>query len=142
MLRLQNLKHVNIFQTSVTNGGTATGTVDTLGFDEVLISVKVPTSDSTSNNPSVFKLEEGDTTSSFSSMSAVGDTDWTIPDANTSNPQLFQFHVTKTGARKRYLKLTISPTTTMVLSATALLGRAAELPNSTTEQGTVYSLNL
>lgn len=143
MLQLQNLKHVSVLQGSYTNGATATGTVDTLGFDSVLVSVTVATSDSTSNNPSVFVVGEGDTSTAFTNITAaVGDTAWTIPNADTANPQVFAFHVKTGGARKRYLKLSISPTTTQIISATALLSRADELPNSTTEQGVVAAVNV
>ena len=143
MFALQNLKFVEVFQGSYTNGATATGLVDTLGFDEVVIPIVLGTSDSTSNNFSACKIEECDTSNgSFASVSGtVGDTDWTIPVADTANDTIIQFHV-RTMARKRYLKLSVSPTTTQIISAVAALGRAEQLPNTTTEQGTVASVNV
>jgi hypothetical protein len=144
MYHLQNLKFVNLLHASYTNGATATANIDTLGFDEVLVSIKTTTSDDGTDNWSVCKLAESDDTnaSNFANVSGtVGDTDWTVPTANTSDVQIFQFHV-RTAARKRYLRLSISPTTTQIITATAFLGRAAELPNTTTEQGTVSSVNV
>lgn len=143
MFSLQNLKHVSIAHASTTNGATASGTIDTLGFDEVLISVTLATSNTTSNNPSVFTLQECDTSNgTFTAITGyVGDTDWTIPAADTASRQVFQMHVPASKLRYRYLKLLVSPTTTQVVSATALLGRAEAAPDTTTEQGTVASVN-
>ena len=142
MFHLQNLKHVNVFQGSYTNGATATGLIDTLGYDEAVISVTLATSNTTSNNPSAFNLQECDTSNgTFANVSGfLGDTDWTIPSANTSNATIFQFHA-QTASRKRYLKLLVSPTTTQIIGAKALLGRAEQVPNNTTKQGTVASVN-
>jgi hypothetical protein len=143
MLSLQNLKVAPLCNASFTNGATATGSFDTLGYDEVLVAVTLSTSDAVTNNPSVFKLQEGDTTSSYADITAaVGDTAWTIPNANTESLQTFLIHVTNKPQRKRYLKLLLSPVTTQIVSAVAYLGRAKSLPDTTTEQGSAYSLNI
>ena len=120
---------VMIDSTSVTNGATATGVVDTLGWGGgfCTIDVKLGTANTTSNNPSVFNLLEGDTTSSLATVSGgVGDTDWTIPTCSTSVANTYKFNVCLKG-RKRYLSLAISPTTTQIVNATANLHNGNEL---------------
>ena len=119
---------------STTNAATATGSIDTKGFDFATIDVLATTSNDTTNNFSVLKLEEGDTTSSYSAVS-TGDTDFTIPAADTSNPQVVaQFRV-DLRARKRYLKLSASPVTTQTITAVAHLSRADDLPVTATKAG-------
>lgn len=129
---------VMIDSASTTNGETATGNCDTLGADFAEIAIKLGTANVTSNNPSVFNLLECDTTvaSSFVTVSGfVGDTDWTIPASDTSNPNLYLFRV-DCRARMRYLRLAISPTTTQIVDAVALLFRQKEGANSAADAGT------
>jgi hypothetical protein len=118
--------------TSVTNAGTATGSFDTLGFDRVSIDVIQATGDVVSNNLSVCKLSESDTTdaTNYSDIAKfVGDGagGFTIPNADTSAHQLYKFNL-DARARKRYLKITMSPLTTQILQAVANLSRAEQLP--------------
>lgn len=116
-----------ISPTATTNAATTTGTLDTLGFDFAVIDVCSTTSDDTTNNFSVLTLSEGDTTSSYAALK-TGDTDFTIPAADTSVDEVVaQFRV-DLRARKRHLKLTVSPVTTQTIWATAQLYRADELP--------------
>ena len=143
MYQLQNLKAVNLLHASYTNGASATAAFDMNGFNEALITIKATTSDSTANNFSSCVLSESNDNTTFANITAsVGDTAWTIPDADTSSVQIFQFHIGDTGTRKRYIKLTLVPTTTQIVTATALLGRAGELPTTTTEQGVVSAVNV
>lgn len=144
----QNLKYVlPILRASTTNGGTASGNVDRLGFDYVTIAVLLPTSDNVTNNPSVLKISEADTTdaTNFSDITGfVGDTDFTIPNCVTSATQAsaaFAVFNLDCRARKRYLKVTVSPTTTQVVDAVAILSRPTELPNNTTEQNALVVVN-
>ena len=131
-----------INQASTTNAATASGNVDTLGFGggRLKISVLMATSNDTTNNPSVFKLSECDTTvvTDFANISGtVGDTDWTIPTsetAATNTPAQYMFDVDLRG-RKRYIKISISPVTTQVITAIANLYRGDEDPVSATEAG-------
>jgi ABC-type proline/glycine betaine transport system substrate-binding protein len=107
---------------STTNAATATGSLDTLGYDYVVIDVMTTTSNNATNNLSVLKLEEGDTTASYAAVK-TGDTDFTIAAASTTVDQVVaQFRVDMRG-RKRHLKLTASPLTTQTIWAHATMFR-------------------
>ncbi|MDH3636847.1 MAG: hypothetical protein OES09_00080 [Gammaproteobacteria bacterium] len=124
---------VAITPASFTNAATASGNVDTLGFDAMTLDVFMSTSDSTSNNPSVLKLSESDDTvvTNFADITAfVGDTAFTIPNAVTSGDWAYKFNVDLRG-RKRYIKTSVSPTTTQVIAAVANLYVGDEAPGDT-----------
>ena len=147
MLSLQNLKIVPLF-VGTTTGTTLTqytGYVDTLGFDEVVITVTSGVT-TTTTAPTVMKLQEGDTTSTFADLTgAVGGTDFTIPNNATTAAAInvpAVFHVTKTGARKRYIKCLVTPGVAGETTAIAHMARAGELPNSTTEQNVTNSVRV
>ena len=131
------LKQVIVIdQASTTNGATATGLIDTKGFDWLTLDVITSTSDDATNNPSVLKLSECDTSNgSFSDVDGfVGDDDFTIPNAVTSGSWGVKMNVDLVG-RKRYLKLSVSPTTTQTITAIANLGLAKEAPYDKTGAG-------
>ena len=101
--------------TTVTNGGTTTAKLDTLGADFVMIDVVSTTANNATNNPSVFKLSESDDTyySNSADITAfVGDGagGWTVPNWPTATTGVLsvKFNV-DARHRKRYLFLTISP---------------------------------
>lgn len=132
----QTKQIIAISQVSVTNAATATGNIDTLDFDFVSIDVITSTSNNTSNNPSILKLSESDDTAatSFADIAEfVGDgaSGFTIPDAVTSGLWGVKFNV-DCRARKRYLRVTLSPLTTQVVTAIANLSKGTEAPVSTT----------
>ena len=134
MIPIQPKQVICISQESFTNAATATGNIDTKGFAFASIDVLMATSDDTTNSPTVFKLAECDTTvvSSFADIAAfVGDDSdgWDIPDVVTSGDNTYKFNVDLRG-RKRYLRLSISPLTTQVITAIANLFHGAESPNS------------
>ncbi len=126
--------------TSVTNAGTGTSlNLDCLGADFVTIDLLQTTSDNTTNNPSVLKLQHSDTTdaSNFSDISGfVGDTDFTIPTVgtNTSTISSYKFNVDMRH-RKRYLRLLVSPVTTQSFTAIANLHRNERSPVSASDVG-------
>ena len=135
-----------ISQASTTNAATATGNIDTQGYDYATIDVIMATSNDTTNNPTVFKLAECDTTvvTSFANITAaVGDGTggFTIPAAVTSGNWGMKFNVDLRG-KKRYLKLSISPLTTQVITAIANLFRGDELPVDTTKANVKALVNL
>lgn len=130
---------VSLLGTGVTNGATVTANIDTLGYKRARVRIIMGTSDGTSDNPSVCKLGEADVTNatSFSDITAfVGDGagGWTIPNANTSDPNVYEFDVDLRG-RKRYLKATVSPTTTQQTVLVADLAGGDTAPVTTTEMG-------
>lgn len=119
---------VVINDSGVTNGESATGNIDTKGYDWMTLDVMMTTSNDATNNPSVLKLSESDDTvvTNFADISgAVGDTDFTIPAADTSNDDIYKFNVDLRG-RKRYIKLSVTPTTTQGVHAIANLGLGDE----------------
>jgi sugar (pentulose or hexulose) kinase len=125
---------------SKTNGATATGEfIDTKGFDYAEISVIAGTADVVSNTLSVLKIEEGDTTSSVATFAgAVQNTDFTVATnayTSTANGQnIWKYGVDLRG-RKRYLRVSVSPQTTMVIGGVAHLHRAEKMPSSAAEAG-------
>jgi hypothetical protein len=116
-----------ISPTSTTNAATTTGTLDTLGYDYVVIDVMTTTSNNATNNLSVLTLSEGDTTSSYAAVK-TGDTDFTIANASTSVDEVVaQFRIDMRG-RKRHLKLTASPLTTQTIWAHATMFKGDDTP--------------
>lgn len=131
-----------IFQSTNTNGAAATGNIDTLGFDLVRISVLLPTADVVSNKPSTLKVSESDDTVVTNFTDVVGlrsGTDFTLPNAITAATSITQPYAVLTvncQARKRYLKVTVTPQTTQAINVLAELQRAEVTP-LTTDQATV-----
>jgi len=136
--------HVNpkaamaIVPISKTNGATASGYVDTKGWDYLSLAVISSTADAVSNKPSVLKLQEADVTnaSSFADISgAVGGTDFTIPNAETTaaNPVVL-FNV-DLRARKRYIQAVVSPVTTQVIGAVGMLTQGEVAATDATKAG-------
>jgi hypothetical protein len=146
MKSLANSKTVvSLLGTGVTNGATVTANIDRRGFDYVSIDVVMGTADVTSNNPSVLKIAESDDTvvTNFANVSGlVGDTDFTIAAADTSNPNVYRLNI-DCKARKRYLKLSVSPTTTQQTVMVARLGNASVAADaSATKAGVTQLVNV
>lgn len=119
---------------SLTNGATASGNIDTKGFDWLTVDLATSTSNDVTNNPSVLKIAESDDTvvTNFANVSGlVGDTDFTIPNAVTQGDWGVKFNIDLRG-RKRYLKISVSPVTTQVIAAIANLGVGEQAPVDTT----------
>jgi len=121
---------------SKTNGATASGIIDTLGFDFASIAIIAATADVVSNKPTVCKIQEADTTdaSNFADIVGLrGGTDFTIPNANTAATavvqNLYQFNVDLRG-RKRYLQAVYSPQTTQTVTVVANLAKGEQAPTS------------
>jgi hypothetical protein len=119
---------------STTAAATASGIIDTLGYDWATIDVVATTADVVSNAPTVLKLQEADVTNSSSFADVVGfrgGTDFTIPNANTAATAVLQnnykFNV-DCRPRKRYLKALYSPATTQTVTVIANLGRGEQAP--------------
>ena len=129
-----------VYTTSVTNGATAAGFVDTSGYDYAVISVYMTTADAVSNKPATLRILEMDNTLAGNSTQAtfyatisgfVSGTDYTIPNAitaATSITQPFATFAVDCKNRKRYIRVEVSPVTTQIISAVADLGRAEQSP--------------
>lgn len=125
--------------TSLTNGATGTGSVDTLGYDFLSLDVLQTTSNAVSNKLSVCKLSESDTTdatnySDVTEFVGGGAGGFTVPNADTSNSQLYKMNMALRG-RKRYIKLTASPVTTQSITAIANLSKGEQDPVTATNAG-------
>ena len=149
MYKLQNLAYdVVVAQVSATNGATITsGQIDTRGYDEVAIIVHGTTSNAATNNPATLRVTESDDTvlTNFAAVAAlVGDgaSGFTIPNSPTSTTTApFVIMHVKTGPRKRYLTVEISPLTTQTFSVIAAKGRASQAPVNTTSQNVAVAVN-
>lgn len=118
--------------TAIDTAPTAGGKARHLTLDLVLT-----TADVVSNKPSVLKLQHSDTTdaTNFSDISGtVGGTDFTIPNADTSNPNLYKFNLDLIG-RKRYIRAQVSPRTTQTVFGVANLYWQSEAPDTASRAG-------
>ena len=115
--------------TSVTAAATATCLIDTMGADFLSLDVYQTTANVVSNKATVAKLQDCDTSNgTFADVSGtVGGTDWTIPNADTSNTYLYKFNV-DCRHRKRWLKLSLSPATTQTVTVVGNLARMDRAP--------------
>lgn len=125
---------VVITPASFTNGATAAGNIDTLGFNWLTLDVVTSTADDTTNEPDVLKLAESDdtVTTNFSDITEFvggGAGGFTIPDAVTEGNWAVKFNVDLRG-RKRYLRCSVSPNTTQVIAAVGNLGVGDEAPGN------------
>lgn len=146
MVSAQNISRVLVVgATSTTNGATAAGYVDRLGYDYCTINVFMTTSDATSDKPATLRILETDATqptasSNYATITGfVSGTDYTIPAAITAASSITQpyatFNVDCRG-RKRYLRVEVSPTTTQIILVEAELSRS-EQPVIPANQATV-----
>lgn len=139
---------IMITPASVTAAATASGYIDTLGYEEIWIAMTQGTTDTTSNNLSVCKITEGETTvitdaTAITELTGDGVGGFTIPAADTSNPQVYLFHLDKRkGPRKRYLFLSASPLTTQIIGAVALMLKGKEAANTASEAGAALLVEL
>ena len=120
----------------VTDGEDLTASCDTLGFDFASFDIFLEGGSTPADNPSTFNLLDCDTSDgSFATVSGfVGDTDWTVPTANTTVATGVKFNVDLLG-RKRYLSLAITPTSTVTITAIVNLFRGDEAPINSTKAG-------
>lgn len=137
---MPSMKQVIVFApTSTTNGATTTGSIDCLGYDHLSVDIIAPTADVVSNKFSVCKLAHSDTTDStnYSDLTkfvAGGAGGFTLANANTSNAYGVKLNV-DLRTLKRYVKLSVSPRTTQILTAVANLQKAEQSPLTAANAG-------
>lgn len=149
MLSLQNLKYVvAIKQESATDAATLTSNnIDCLGYREATIVIHATTSNQATNNPSVLKVQQSDTTdaTNFADITALvgdGTGGFTVPSSPTATTTApFAALGVNLIGKKRYLRVLISPVTTQTFSVLAILGRPEEMPNSISEQNVAVAAN-
>ena len=138
MLYSQNVKFIPLAPASIASNATATLIVDRKGFDEVSFCVLQATAAATTK-PITLTIAEGDTTAAFTTISGYnGGTNATnspqtveAPTSATACPPMI-LNVDCLG-KKRFLRLQVTPGTTQVLGAVAVLGRPAIGPDSLNE---------
>jgi hypothetical protein len=144
MMALGNVKTVWCIRGAAPTAAetTTSDTIDTLGFDEMLLVLTGTTSNNATNNPATLKLQQSDITDAtgFADIAKyVGDgaSGFTIPASPTATGLLTFANISVSlVGYKRYFRLLVSPLTTQTFNAVALLGRAEAAPDSAAEAGT------
>jgi hypothetical protein len=147
MNHLANAKtQLTLLKAGATAGETLTGSVDCLGADFVTILCQMSTSNTVSNNPTTLKISESDITDAtgYADITAlVGDGvgGFVVANADTANQNQYRFNI-DCRARKRYLKLTVSPLTTQTVNMTAILSKLNQsVDGSATSSGVTQVIN-
>lgn len=113
--------------------------VDTLGFDHASFTV-MRASNAATTFASVLKVEESDNNSSYSDVTALvggGVGGFAIPAVtDTAATSVVKLDV-DTKARKRYLKVSVQPSTAIQVAVTGRLGRDDVSPTTPSEAGVI-----
>lgn len=135
----QTTRTIPLAPTSVASNATATLIVDTAGFDAAQFIVLPQTAGATTRVLTL-KVGESDTTSSFTDVTGyVGGTNsaggFTLPLQMATSPTAVQPLVLNVDliGKKRYLQLSYTPGTTVVVGAICNLSRPATAPNVISE---------
>lgn len=134
-----------LLSASVDSASSHTAVIDTLGYDRVSVGIGFASVAQTTPEITI-KLGEGDTTSSFTDITAavaggVGGFTKPVPPTNTSVDNTMQFDV-DCRTRKRYLLLTVTPFTTKVVSSWVSYGRPEIGPLAATNEGLTARVGL
>lgn len=133
-------------QGSATNAGTYTSSnIDTLGVDFLTIDIAATTQSASTQagSPSVLKIQESDTTVVTSFADVVGfrggsatatNVDFVVAIGKTSGINAYKFNV-DARARKRYINVVVSPTTSQTFETTANGFRAEQAPYTAAKAG-------
>ena len=140
MIHAENSKVVVSLPTGVV-GATATQTltVDRLGYDHVSV-VAMRASNASTVFATVLKVEESDNNSDYTDVTAfVGDGagGFTIPAVSDTNSAAAVKMDIDCKAKKRYLKVSMTPGATAVVSLVAHASRAEVYPASATDVGVI-----
>jgi hypothetical protein len=140
MIHAQNDKVVSALPAGVTaSNETATLTIDTVGYDHASIAV-MRASNAATTFASVLKVEESDDNASYANVTALvggGTGGFTIPAVSaTGSVSVVKLDV-DTKARKRYLKVSMTPSTAVNVAMSARLSRAEVAPATAAEAGCI-----
>jgi hypothetical protein len=122
-------------------GATATSTltIDRIGFDHVSVSA-IRASNASTVFASVLKVEESDDNASYSDVTALvgdGTGGFTIPAVSDTNSAAIVQMDIDCRARKRYLKVSMTPGATATLGLVAGLSKAEVAPTDATGKGVI-----
>lgn len=131
MIQAQNSKFVSVLPpASISAAGTGSGTVDSLGWDYASIYLHCATQ--SSGNTHTLVLDEGDTTSAFTTNA---DLTITTVTPSTSVTQAYGW-LLDLRKRKRYLRLTVTvPGTAQIVEASCVLSRGEQAPDTAAKRG-------
>jgi hypothetical protein len=140
MIHAQNDKVVAALPAAVTaSNETATMTIDTVGYDHASVTV-MRASNAATTFASVLKVEESDDNSSYSNVTALvggGTGGFSIPAVSaTGSVSVVKLDV-DTKARKRYLKVSMTPSTAVNVAMTARLSRGEVSPETASQAGVI-----
>lgn len=140
MIHAQNDKVVAALPVGVTaSNETATMTIDTVGYDHASVTV-MRASNAATTFASVLKVEESDDNSSYSNVTALvggGAGGFAIPAVSaTGSVSVVKLDV-DTKARKRYLKVSMTPSTAVNVAMSARLSRGEVAPSTAAEAGCI-----
>lgn len=123
---------------SATVNGTA---IDTLGYNALHISFQVG---ATTGVISVLKLQHATDSGFTTPVDISGSTPGALPGATDDNKVWCTWEVPINGTYGRYIRVvaTENATGSGIYSALATLSQAAEMPNTATERGVSYVVNL
>ena len=140
MIHAQNDKVLATLPTAAV-GATATSTltIDRLGYDHVSVSA-IRASNASTVFASVLKVEESDDNSSYSNVTALvggGTGGFSIPAvSDTNNAAIVKMDI-DARAKKRYLKVSMTPGASATIGIVAHLSKAEEAPVSASEAGVI-----
>lgn len=111
--------------------------VDTRGWDHCSF-VAMRASNAATTFASVLKVEDSEDNVTYGNVSGlVGGTDFTIAAvSDTASAAAYKIDVS-TQARKRYLRLTVTPSVSVNVAASARLSRGEQSPVSASEAGVI-----
>jgi hypothetical protein len=122
--------------TVTSSAGTATLTIDTLGYDyasvDVVVAISATAGHTAASILNVLTLSQGDTTTAGSSVYTVA-----VPAASvavTSQPSVVRFDVDMRG-KSRYLKIDATPATSLATTIVGRLGKGEIGPESASAKG-------
>lgn len=143
MIHAQNQKILATLPTAaVGSTATSTLTIDRLGYDHVSV-VAIRASNAATTFANVLKVEESDDNGSsdayanVTALVAGGVGGFTLAAvSDTSVASSYKLDI-DCRARKRYLKVSMTPGATATLAITARLSRGEDFPNTATEAGVI-----
>jgi hypothetical protein len=116
--------------------GTATLTIDTLGYDyasvDVVVAVSATPANTSASILNVLTLSQGDTNTAGSSVYTVAAPDASV--AVTAQPSVVRLDVDCRG-KGRYLKVDATPATSLPTTIVARLGKGEKGPESAADKG-------